>query len=83
MHYALIALIILALIGSLRIILGPTLWDRLLGLNVFSAKIIMMIVIFSVIEGKSYLLDIAIVYALLGFIGTILIARYIEWRGKI
>ncbi|TYQ15600.1 UNVERIFIED_CONTAM: multisubunit sodium/proton antiporter MrpF subunit [Acetivibrio alkalicellulosi] len=82
-NYALISLIILALAGSLRIVLGPTIWDRLLGLNIFSAKIIMMIVLFSVIMGKPYLLDIAIVYALLGFIGIILIARFIEWRGKI
>ncbi|MEO1815186.1 MULTISPECIES: monovalent cation/H+ antiporter complex subunit F [Acetobacterium] len=66
-----------------RVILGPTIWDRLLGLNAISAKIIMSIVIFSIITEQPYLLDVALVYALLGFIGTVLIARFIEKKGDI
>jgi multicomponent Na+:H+ antiporter subunit F len=66
-----------------RVILGPTIWDRLLGLNAISAKIIMSIVIFSIITNKTYLLDVALVYALLGFISTVLIARFIEKKGDI
>jgi multicomponent Na+:H+ antiporter subunit F len=66
-----------------RVILGPTIWDRLLGLNAISAKIIMSIVIFSIITNKTYLLDVAFVYALLGFISTVLIARFIEKKGDI
>ena len=66
-----------------RVILGPTIWDRLLGLNTISAKIIMSIVIFSIITEQPYLLDVALVYALLGFIGTVLIARFIEKKGDI
>lgn len=61
-----------------RVILGPTIWDRLLGLNAISAKIIMSIIILSLITNQPYLLDVALVYALLGFIGTVLIARFIE-----
>jgi multicomponent Na+:H+ antiporter subunit F len=66
-----------------RVIFGPTIWDRLLGLNAISAKIIMSIVIFSIITNKTYLLDVALVYALLGFISTVLIARFIEKKGDI
>ncbi|MBU4540358.1 monovalent cation/H+ antiporter complex subunit F [uncultured Acetobacterium sp.] len=66
-----------------RVILGPTIWDRLLGLNAISAKIIMSIIILSLITGQSYLLDVALVYALLGFISTVLIARFIEKKGDI
>ncbi|MDQ2086169.1 monovalent cation/H+ antiporter complex subunit F [Herbivorax sp. ANBcel31] len=82
-NYALISLVVLAIAGFLRIVLGPTIWDRLLGFNIFSAKIIMLIVLYSVLMNKTYLLDIAIVYALLGFIGIILFSRFIQWRGKI
>lgn len=66
-----------------RVILGPTIWDRLLGLNAISAKIIMSIVILALITNQSYLLDVALVYALLGFISTVLIARFIEKKGDI
>ena len=66
-----------------RVILGPTIWDRLLGLNAISAKIIMSIIILSLITDQSYLLDVAMVYALLGFISTVLIARFIEKKGDI
>lgn len=67
----------------LRVVLGPTVWDRLLGLNMISAKIIMSIVFLSVVTDKTYLMDIALVYSILGFIGTVLISRFIEMKGKI
>lgn len=67
----------------IRIIAGPTIWDRLLSLNLISAKIITAIVILAVLLNKSYLLDIALVYAVLGFIGTVFIARFIERSGKL
>ncbi|WHH57695.1 monovalent cation/H+ antiporter complex subunit F [Petroclostridium sp. X23] len=74
---------VLALASVIRIILGPTIWDRLLALNLFSSKIIMLIVLFAVVMQKSYLLDIAIVYVLLGFISIIFIANFIQKKGKI
>jgi multicomponent Na+:H+ antiporter subunit F len=41
----------------------------------------MAIVLLSVISNQDYLLDIALIYAFLGFLGTVLIARFIEKRG--
>jgi multicomponent Na+:H+ antiporter subunit F len=43
----------------------------------------MLIVLFAVVMQKSYLLDIAIVYVLLGFISIIFIANFIQKKGKI
>lgn len=76
-------LTLLGLASALRIVLGPTIWDRLLGLNIFSSKVVMLIVLFALISRKSYLLDVAIVYVLLGFIGIIFIANFIQKRGKV
>jgi multicomponent Na+:H+ antiporter subunit F len=71
-------------IGSLiRIIYGPSIWDRILGLNLFSAKITMLVVLFAFYQKKSFLLDIAIVFALLGFISITFISRFIMKKGKI
>jgi len=74
---------ILIVIMSLRIFIGPTVWDRLLGFNIVLSKILMLIVLFSVLFNKTYLLDIAITYALIGFISTLFIARFLKDRGRI
>lgn len=76
-------LTIMSVATGMRIILGPTIWDRLLGLNLFSSKIIILIVLFALMMKESYYLDIAIVYVLLGFISIISIARFIQKKGKI
>ncbi len=82
-EYILLAIAVLICGTSLRIILGPTIWDRLLGLNLFTSKVIMLIVLFALMREKSYLLDIALVYTLLGFISIVVIAKFIQEKGKI
>ena len=71
------------LVVMLRILLGPTVWDWLLGLNLIASKILVAIVILARLMDLAFLLDIALVYAVLGFLGTILMARFIEKRGGI
>ncbi len=66
--------------GMARVLVGPTIWDRLLGFSLISSKIIMAIVVFASMLERTFLLDIAIVYSLLGFIGSVLIARFLERR---
>ena len=61
---------------------GPTVWDRLLAFNLLSGKITLSIVCLALIFDKSYLLDVAIVYALMGFIGVVLLSYFVEKRGK-
>jgi multicomponent Na+:H+ antiporter subunit F len=81
MNFYAVVLAVLALLtigGITRVIIGPTIWDRLLGLNLVSSKIIMAIIVFALIIQRTFLLDIAIVYSLLGYIGSVLIARFIE-----
>lgn len=80
MQIALYVLLAMIAVVGLRVILGPTIWDRLLGLNLISSKVLTAIVLLASLLGESYLLDIALVYAVLGFIGTVLIARFFERR---
>ena len=78
---SLVAIVILSIGGVLRIIIGPTVWDRLLGMSLISSKIIVAIVVLAVITDRSFLMDIAIIYSLLGFLSNVLIARFIERKG--
>jgi len=65
-----------------RVIKGPTVWDRLLGLSLVSTKVNLIIIVYASINGLAYLLDVAIVYALLGFIGTVFTATFLRERAK-
>ncbi|MFC6464486.1 monovalent cation/H+ antiporter complex subunit F [Marinilactibacillus sp. GCM10026970] len=75
--------LLLSIVGLIRVLIGPTIWDRMLGFSVFSSKIIIMAVLIGVIIRRTYIIDVAIIYGVLGFIGTIMIARTIERRGDI
>ncbi len=81
-----IIMISIALLGGsvlIRLIRASSIWDRILGLNLFSAKITMLIVLYALYKEETFFLDIAIVYALLGFISIIFISRFIRNKGKI
>lgn len=77
-----IILVILLMFSGLRIIIGPTLWDRLLGLNLVSSKLIMLLVLLASLKQETYMLDLSLTYALLGFIGMIFLSLYIQGKGR-
>jgi len=67
---------------SILIIKGPSIWDRLLGMNLVSIKLIIVIIAFASVNDTAYLLDVAIIYALSGFIGSVFIALFLLERKK-
>lgn len=77
---SLIALVLLAaalLISVVRIVIGPTLADRVMGLDLLTVLALGFIGAVAVRTGLTLYLDIAIAVALLGFLATIAFARYI------
>ncbi len=66
---------ILCLIRSIK---GPTPADRLISINVINTKIIVLISMFSFIFNETYFIDVALVYALISFITSIVISDTIE-----
>ena len=65
---------------TLRIILGPTLADRVVGLDMLVALAICLITIQSIRTGNAFGLDIAMALAIAGFLATVAFARYILVR---
>jgi len=79
--YVLLAVMLGLLVPyGIRVALGPSVWDRLLGMNLITSKIILIIIFFASINERTFLLDFAIIYALSGFIGTIFIALFLSER---
>ena len=64
----------------IRIVIGPTAVDRMIGLNIVGAQVLAMLVILAV-EGKNAVyLDVALVYDIFGFVGILAITKYLERR---
>lgn len=61
---------------------GPTAADRVVAINVITTKIAMLIVLLSIITGQEVFVDVALIYAMMGFIATICVSKYIE-KGKL
>ncbi len=75
-------LVLLSIVTAVRMVIGPTLWDRLLGFSQFSAILVLVLVFHALVNQQEYLLDVAITYVLLGFIGIVFMARFIRDRGR-
>ncbi len=63
-----------------RALLGPTVYDRILAVNMFGTKTVLMVAVLGFLTGRPEFLDIALVYALINFIGVIAVLKYFEYR---
>ena len=80
-----VLIIITLLIGVYlyRVLRGPTVFDRVLGLNGISTKaIILLVVMGTFYERVDMFVDISTGYALLNLVGSLAIAKYLEGRGE-
>ena len=78
------AVVILAtvLLVLYRVVVGPTIVDRIVAANVVGTKTIAVIVLSGHVFGRvEFFVDIALVYALINFIGTLALSRYFERKG--
>lgn len=76
MNAATMALLAMMAFSFYRLAVGPTVYDRLLSLHLVSAQIILLMCIQGVRLGRTYYLDVAIVYALLSFVETLVFIRF-------
>ncbi len=83
MEYCISVLGLLSILGIIRMILGPTVWDRLLTFNQLSTKVVIAMVFYALITNQGFLLDIAVVYTLFSFMASVFIARFVCERGEI
>lgn len=67
-----------ALLALWRVVRGPSLADRVVGIDLLGVLVTGFAVVGAALTGASWFLDIAIVIALISFVGTIAYARYIE-----
>lgn len=73
-----ICLVSLTFVCMGRAVVGPSAIDRVLAINIIGTKTVAIITIVSFVFGETFFLDVAIVYALISFLMTISVAKYLE-----
>lgn len=72
--------IFVAIGGSfVRVVRGPTLWDRLSGVALIGTKTLILLVVAGELSGQPEMFtDLALAYATIGFLGALVLAKYFE-----
>ncbi len=69
-----------SVVGMVRTLIGPTVVDRMIGLNIVASQILALLVLVAVSEARSVYLDVALVYDVFGFVGILAITRYVDTK---
>jgi len=66
----------------IRLVIGPTLPDRVIAIDLIGVLLVCLLVLMAGTSAQQVLLDVAMVVALISFVGTVAYARYIEREGR-
>ncbi len=73
------AIVITMAMAIVRALLGPTVYDRVLAANTFGTNTVLIISLISFFTGRPDFIDLALVYAMISFIGTIAVLKFFEY----
>ena len=73
-----VAILVVIDLALVRAFLGPTIYDRVLAVNMVGTKTVLLICVIDFLGGNSDFLDVALVYALINFIGVIAMLKFYQ-----
>ena len=76
---ATVAILLVMAMALARAVLGPSVYDRIMAVNAFGTLTVALIAVFGFLTDRPEFLDIALVYALINFIGTIAVTKYVQF----
>jgi multicomponent Na+:H+ antiporter subunit F len=79
--FTLTLLAVAACLVFIRLLMGPTLPDRVIAIDLIGVLMVSLLVVAAGMTGQQAFLDVAMVVALISFVGTVAYARYIEREG--
>jgi len=74
------AVLVAILLFLARALLGPTSFDRILAVNAIGTKAVVLVALLGFIAERPDFLDIALLYALINFIATLAVLKFVEYR---
>lgn len=81
-YAALVALVVAVVLAFIRLVLGPSLPDRVVALDLIATLMVGVIAVYAIGTGEAFLLRVAMVVALINFTGTIAFAYYLQLKGR-
>ena len=76
-QFALMVLLLSVFLALVRLIKGPDAADRIVALDLVSVLIVAILAAYSIFSGETSFLDVAIGFALIAFLGTVALARFL------
>ena len=76
---AAVAVLVTMALALVRALKGPSVYDRILALNAFGTLTVALISVDGFLDGRPEFLDLALVYALINFIGTIAVTKFVTF----
>lgn len=77
---AAIAIVVTMTLALCRALAGPSVYDRILAVNMFGTKTVLFLAVISFIYGRTDFLDMALTYALINFISTLAVLQFFQRR---
>ena len=77
---ALVAILVTMVLALTRAVVGRSLYDRILAINMFGTKTVLFIAVVGFLTGGPNFLDVAFVYALINFVSTVAVLRLSHYR---
>lgn len=74
------AVLISMCLAIVRAFTGPTVFDRILAINLTGTLTVVLISVYGFLDGRPDFLDIALLYALINFVGTIAVTKYMKFK---
>lgn len=75
-----LAILVTMVLALARALIGPTVYDRVLAVNVFGTKTVLLLSVVAFMSGRPDFLDLALAYALINFIGVIAVLQFVQVR---
>lgn len=75
---AILAVLVTMVLALIRAFLGPTAYDRMLAANMFGTKTVLLIALGGLLLGWPSFVDVALLYAMVNFVGTIAVMRFFD-----
>ncbi|MEX1994137.1 MAG: monovalent cation/H+ antiporter complex subunit F [Steroidobacteraceae bacterium] len=79
MYYVVTTAILVTMALALtRALVGPTVYDRVLAVNMFGTKTVLLVAIIAFLSGRPDFLDLALAYALINFVGVLAVLEFFQ-----
>ncbi len=77
-----IAILVTMVLALVRALLGPSVYDRVLAVNVFGTKTVLLLSVIAFLYGRPDFLDLALAYALINMVGILAVLVFFQSRSR-